>query len=337
MRAVTDGLPRSHIQLGKLKQLKQRDHYNKPISNSNLSSMSTIKTVALAGASGNLGPAVLDQLLKANFTVTVLARADSKSAFPASVQVARVDYDSSESLTKALQGQDALVSTLASLAVSRQKRMIDAAVVAGVKRILPSEFGSDTLNPKTRGFPVYKDKVEMQEYLVKLAEEGKVTYTLILNSAFFDWALKVGFLLGESYDGGERPFSTTTLATIGKAVAASLKKAEETENKAVYVHDAVVTQKQVGAMVEKATGKKWEAQDYSTAQIEKEAYAELGKEKPDYRSAMFGFLKNAMFREGYGGEFKTTDNELLGIKMMDEKEIEAVVTENVSKGGHPGH
>ena len=298
--------------------------------------MSTIKTVALAGASGNLGPSVLDQLLKANFTVTVLTRADSKSTFPPSVKVARVDYDSSESLTQALQGQDALVSTLASLAVSTQKKVIDAAVAAGVKRILPSEFGSNDLHSKTRGYPVYKPKTEIQEYLVKLAEEGKLTYTFIITGPFLDWGVKMGLLLGKSYDGGETPFSATTLSTIGKAVAASLKEADETKNRAVFVQDAIVTQKQLGAMSEKATGQKWEAQDHSTAQIEKDAYAELGKEKPDYRSAMLGFIINAIFRKGYGSEFEHTDNELLGIKMMNEKELEAVVAENVSKGdaGH---
>ena len=45
-------------------------------------------------ATGNLGPAILDALLAANFSVTVLTRASSTHAFPPSVTVARVDYES---------------------------------------------------------------------------------------------------------------------------------------------------------------------------------------------------------------------------------------------------
>jgi hypothetical protein len=51
----------------------------------------------------------------------------------------KVDYKSLESLTKVLEGQDALVSAVASLAVLSQRLLIDAAVKAGVKSIIPSE------------------------------------------------------------------------------------------------------------------------------------------------------------------------------------------------------
>ena len=69
--------------------------------------------------------------------------------------------------------------------------------------------------------------------------------------------LTKGFLLGkERYDGGERKFSTTRLETVGKAVAGVLKNAEETKNRVVFVHEAVVTQNQLAAL----SGKKWEAE-----------------------------------------------------------------------------
>ena len=290
--------------------------------------MSTqIRTVALAGASGNLGPAILDQLLAVDFTVTILTRAESKSTFPSGVKVVPVDYDSLDSLTSALKGHDAFVSTLASTALDVQIRLIDAAIAAGVKRFIPSEFGSDTRNELTRKFPVFAGKVRIQEYLEKKSKENDdFTYTCVMTSAFFDWCLKLGFLLGnEAYDGGERRFSTTRLETIGKAVAAVLKKPQETSNRDVYVHDAVVTQKQLAKM----SGKKWDAEETSTEVIERNAYAELGKAQPDLHSAMFGFIKRSIWGEGYGGEFKNVDNDLLGISMMTEKEIEMLVKENV--------
>ena len=292
--------------------------------------MSTpIHTVALAGASGNLGPAILNQLLLADFTVTVLTRPDSHSSFPPTVKVVSVDYDSPDSLTSALKGQDALISTLGSLAIGVQVRLIDAAIAAGVKRFIPSEFGSNNRNERARKLPVYAAKVKIQEYLAEKAPESQnagFTYTCIFTSAFFDLCLKAGFLPGkEMYDGGERRFSTTRLETVGKAVVEVLKHPDETSNRDVYVHDAVVTQKQLAQLA----GKKWEAPNVDTAVLEKESYAELGKEQPDFTSAMYGFLKRAVWGEGYGGEFTEVDNELLGIKMMSEKELEDVVKEYV--------
>ena len=290
--------------------------------------MSTqIRTVALAGASGNLGPAILNQLLAANFTVTILTRAEGKHIFPSGVKVVPVDYDSLDSLTSALEGHDAFVSTLASSAIDVQIRLIDAAIAAGVKRFIPSEFGSDTRNELARKMPVFASKVKIQEYLEKKVEENNdFTYTCIMTSAFFDWGLKVGFLLGkEMYDGGERRFSVTRLETIGKAVAAVLKKSQEMRNRDVYVHDAVVTQKQLAKM----SGKKWEAEETSTEVVEKNAYAELGKAQPNFDSAMFGFIKRIIWGGKYGGEFKKVDNDLLGIRMMTEEEIEASVKEYI--------
>ena len=71
--------------------------------------MTTIKTVALAGASGSIGSAVLKALLDANFTVTALTRPGSTHSFPSSVKVAEVSYDNAESLTASLKGIDAEV------------------------------------------------------------------------------------------------------------------------------------------------------------------------------------------------------------------------------------
>jgi hypothetical protein len=163
----------------------------------------------------------------------------------------------------------------------------------------------------------------VQDYLAQKAESsGTFTYTCIINSAFFDWGLKMGVLPGkEMYDGGERKFSATRLETIGKAVVGVLQHPAETKNRDVYVHEAVVTQKQLAAI----SGKKWDAASVSTEVAEREAYAELGKEQPNVGAAMFGFLKRAIWGEGYGGEFTKVDNELLGIRMMSEKEIAELV------------
>ena len=213
--------------------------------------------------------------------------------------------------------------------MAAQTNVINAAIAAGVKRFIPSEFGSDTTNPKARVLPVYRDKVAAEDYLEIKASEGAITYTLVYNGAFLDWGLMVGFLVNlqgksaELYDGGDRPFSTSTTSTVGKAVAGVLSHYEETKNRAVYVHDAITTQKKLVALGEKLMGSKFDVKTVKTAELESAAYVELGKESPD-PNLWFSFIKRAVWGEGFGGDFKKTDNALLGIKGLSESEIEGV-------------
>lgn len=83
---------------------------------------------------GFLGSAVLDQLVKAGFDVTVLTQCRSSvEGVPVRVAVVKVDYTSINSLEHALRGHDAVVSTVNSAAFMVQPPAIDASIRAGVK------------------------------------------------------------------------------------------------------------------------------------------------------------------------------------------------------------
>ncbi|MCJ1390052.1 hypothetical protein MMC18_002910 [Xylographa bjoerkii] len=294
--------------------------------------MSSITRVALAGASGNIGPAILDQLLNAGFRITVLTRKSSTHSFPSSVTVIPVDYESLDSLTNALQGQDALVSTLASGASATQLLLVEAAAKAHVKRFIPSEFGYDSLNEKNRALPIFKDKVVVQDVLKKQAASSGMTYTLICTGPFLDWGIMAGFLMnlkGKSidlFDGGHRAFSTTSLATIGKAVAGVLAQPEQTKNRAVYVQDTAPTLQQLAAMGKKATGADgWKENIASINELVEQAWAELKKDNPNPASFVYAFLKASIWGEGYGSHFQKLDNDLLGIKEMSDAEVQGLV------------
>jgi hypothetical protein len=128
--------------------------------------------------------------------VTVLVRAFSKSDLPSSVRTVTVDYNSGESLTAVLRGQDIVVSTVGTPGLQGQILMIDAAVAAGVKRFLPSEFGSDLDNPKTKQLPVFGHKVAVQKYIEQKAKANPdFTYNLVRNGGFLDWGFSQNFLL----------------------------------------------------------------------------------------------------------------------------------------------
>ncbi|KAL9066354.1 MAG: hypothetical protein Q9157_007175 [Trypethelium eluteriae] len=291
--------------------------------------MSAIKSVAVAGATGNLGPSIVTQLVEAGFTVTTLTRLDSKSAPPSGTKAIPVDYTSVASLTAALQGQDAVVSAL-SPAVADQIPLIDAAIAAGVKRFLPSEFGCDTLNANAAKLPVFGRKVQVHDYLAEKAKDGKVTYTLMMTGAFLDWALGTTLIVDlkggvtSVYDGGDRESSMTTLPDIGRAVAGVLKHPKETENRAVYTQSASVTQNRVLAIANKVAGKKYETKPASTVEVEKDAHERV---KKGDMSAMYDFLRRALWGEGFGSskDRSELDNDLVGVKELTEKQLEELI------------
>jgi hypothetical protein len=294
--------------------------------------MSSIKNVVLAGASGSLGSVVFERLVASGqFNLRVLKRTGSSSTFPAGTDVVEVDYSSQESLEAAMEGQDAVVSTLATLAGADEKQMVDAAIAAGVKRFLPSEFGSNLDNFNTRKLPVYKLKVQIQDYLIEKSKTARLTYTLVYNNAFLDWGLKNKFILDLSskkpqvINGGNLEFSTTTLASIGDAVVGVLNHPDETKNRAVYIHDAIVTQNKILSLArEIEPTKSWEpvsvSLDDMTAESDKKLFQGLMNQE-----TFIPYIYRAIMDPAGGAIFRENDNELLGVRGKTEAEVKDVI------------
>ncbi|KAI1412768.1 NAD(P)-binding protein [Hypoxylon sp. FL1857] len=302
--------------------------------------MTSITKVAIAGATGNLGVTILEHLLDAGFQVTVLTRQGSSHTFPSNATVKAVDYDSLDSLVDALRGQDAFISNLGHAALLKQHLLIEAAIKAGVKRFIPSEFGSDTLNPKVAALPGYKEKIEIQKALKKAAAESGLTYTIILCGPFLDWGVRVPFLVDvrnrtiELTEGGNRKTSVTTLPNVGKAVVGVLKHPEETKNRGVYIQDAAITGKELEEYLKKVVGADgWKENITSVAEGLKQTEEELKKSAPNVGVVLVSSLKAAIWGEGYGGHFQKLDNDLLGIKQLSDAEIVDVLAKNVPKEG----
>jgi uncharacterized protein YbjT (DUF2867 family) len=129
----------------------------------------------------------LNAFLKhSSFNVTVLSREGSSSTFPEGVKVVRADYSSVDSLTKAFSGQDAVLSFVAGHVIGDQEKLIDAAIAAGVKRFLPSEYGSNTVDDRVRAIvPVFSAKKGAVDYLK--SKEDKISWSSIISGPFFDW------------------------------------------------------------------------------------------------------------------------------------------------------
>ncbi|KAJ5959687.1 uncharacterized protein N7479_006837 [Penicillium vulpinum] len=291
--------------------------------------MTSIK-VALVGATGNLGPAVLKELLAAGFDVTVLTRQGNSNTFDSRAHVAEVDYESLDSLKAALSGQDVVVSTLNVGAVPKSihLRLVDAAVATGVKRFIPSEYGCDTTNPLASTLPVFGDKISVQEHLKNVTQQSGLSYSLLITGPFLDWGLEKGFVLNLAgpatlYDGGDRPFSSTTLAGIGKGVVGIINNLEATKNSTIYINEARVTQNELLEL----SGKSLETNIVQTTDLEQEAFTELAKPAPNPAVFAPKFILRGIFGEGHGGLFDSEklSNDLFGLKTLSKEEIRGLI------------
>lgn len=297
--------------------------------------MSVIKNVAVAGAAGDLGTPVLNAIVNSGkFNVTVLVRTAGKATFPSSVKEVEADFTSVSSLTNALKGQDALVSTVGTSGLQGQTLLIDASIAAGVSRFIPSEFGSDLDNPKVGALPVFGYKMAVKQYAEeKASEHPNFSYTNIRNAAFLDWGLEKSFLLDWAsgkpriYDSGDQLLSATTLATVGQAVVGVLLHPEETKNRAVRIHDLSISQNKLVAIAKKISpNRTLEPYHDSTEEIFKGAHEKVAK--GDHSpGVMFEFIICSLFGEGYDAlHTSEADNKLLGIAGdKSDADIEAIL------------
>lgn len=80
------------------------------------------------------------------------------------------------------------MSVIASAAVKEQQKIIDAAVEAGVKRFIPSEYGINTQNLEGGIGKILSGKTASQKILKKAAaENAEFSWTGLSTSMFFDW------------------------------------------------------------------------------------------------------------------------------------------------------
>ena len=129
-----------------------------------------------------------------------LTRRRQTTSIPNTVNVVEVNYDDDDNaLRKALRHQDAVVSCLGDVpaAVQAQEFLLKASLAAGVKRFVPSEFGSDTTNRHVMSYPFFKAKVEHQRRLRQAAGTHRdFSYSLLITGPFLDWGLsKVPFII----------------------------------------------------------------------------------------------------------------------------------------------
>ncbi|PGH27414.1 hypothetical protein AJ80_00892 [Polytolypa hystricis UAMH7299] len=245
------------------------------------------KNIVVVGG-GLVGSALIQALLDApeGYSVSVLLRESSEYNPPAGVSIIKSDF-TNESLVKAFSGQDVVASTIAPAALPDQIKLIDAAIEAGVKRFIPSEYAGDTrikaIHPL---IPFSVFKFQVFEHLVK--NQDKIEWTVFATGAFVDVTLKTGFLgfdiantTAKAWDDkyADATFSATRLPTVAKVVAQSLSPslAPKTANQYIFVREATLSLRDLLSALEKATGSTFTRNDVDFASAAEEGLAKLSR------------------------------------------------------------
>ncbi|TLD17852.1 uncharacterized protein PgNI_00673 [Pyricularia grisea] len=297
------------------------------------------KRVAHAGAAGSLGATVFKALIDAGFEVTALVRTAGKlpSEHAGKYKEVVVDFSSVASLTDALRGQDALVSTVGAAGLAGQEQLVQAAVAAGVKRILPSEYGCDISQPATHGLMPFLDKIKIVALVEgEAAKNPQLTYTLVTNNIFLDWCLEFG-LLGDlrtkkatTVDGGSDRGSLTRLGTVAAAVVAVLRNPDLTANQRVRVHDGALSHNEVLEAIKEVTGADgWVVDDEKSPDVK--AKSDQALAKGVFEPWVFvGYIRTTAFSPAAKADFTgRTWNAKLGLKEYSPEETKGLIKDIV--------
>jgi uncharacterized protein YbjT (DUF2867 family) len=145
--------------------------------------------IAIAGAGGVLGSRIARALLSQGATVRGLVRPGSSEGVSKitgfGAQLAEADPSDVAAMTEVLANVDCVVSALNGLQdviIGRQSVLLEAAVRAGVRRFIPSDFAADftkTTLGLNRNFDLRR------EFMARI-DAAPIQATSILNGAFLD-------------------------------------------------------------------------------------------------------------------------------------------------------
>ncbi|VUC26703.1 unnamed protein product [Clonostachys rosea] len=245
--------------------------------------------IAIAGASGETGLSILNELLKRKdeFTVTALVRPSSvekpqvQDIKEKGANVIGIDLDTPlNELVKSLQGQQIVISCVIPFASDLEIKLADAAKAAGVERFIPSFFGP-VCPPK--GVLVLR---ETKEDVLNHIKKIHLPYTVIdvgwwyqgtlprLSSGKIDYMIR--FPITHIYGDGNHPSALTDLRDIGPYVSRIVKDTR-TLNRYVFVYNEIWTQEQVFSLLEQASGEKIE-REYLAREAVEAAIGSAGEE-----------------------------------------------------------
>lgn len=150
----------------------------------------TGRTIALVGATGDLGGRILSALARRGVTVRALVRegmpSDRQDALHAAgATPLPVNFNDVRALTRAMDGAECVVSALNGLEptmIGLQGRILDAALAARVPRFMPSDFSLDFTRTRSGD----NRNMDLRRAFSERLDAAPIRATSILNGAFAD-------------------------------------------------------------------------------------------------------------------------------------------------------
>lgn len=317
----------------RIKAFISQQHYSRHIYDTMVQAAgeAQMQNVVLLGGTGTVGSKILAALVKKRFNVTVLSRAESNAEFPSSVKVAKGDFNDAAFLQSALRGNEAFVITLGVMAPEDlQHKLLEAAAQAGVKYVLPNEFGQNNGDPQVAECIFVNSK--KTQYREK-AETLGLTWFGIANGFWTDYSAAGGYFgvdvrnrTADIWDDGKARLSVTTTDAAGHGAANLLalpkSKLDARANTFFLLSESAVSQTDLLEAAQKATGTTdddWKIVRRSRQDAIAEAHDRMAKS--DF-SAFPLLLYATMFTPDLGSDFSgRNDNELLGLQTRSQDDL----------------
>jgi hypothetical protein len=233
-------------------------------------------------------------------------------------------------------GHDAVVSTVGLTAVDGQKIIIDAAIAAGVKHFIPSEYGSCTTSPELSELPLYSSATRIRQYLGEKASEDALSYTVLATGVFLDIVLSGPALLDFDkhtavlFDGGNNRLSASSLDAVGRGITGILNNLDKTQNRTVFISQTILTQNELlGFAKEVQPDTKWSTSTLTSRDLLQQGLAAFASGDTNLPSVMKVLSGTALAGDRYGSAYDETDNELLGIQLIAPTELKSLIAKRL--------
>ncbi|RMZ69865.1 hypothetical protein GMOD_00008797 [Pyrenophora seminiperda CCB06] len=208
--------------------------------------------------------------------VTVLTCPSQTLYLPSHISSSDVVHKKSDfstaSLLEVFAGHDLIVNTMSSGDSELQIRIIDAAVIAGVKRFIPNEFGYDTLNKGIQNrIPKYAGRAKVIHKLQRMSSFDPdiewtaiaTGYTLDTNLINGNMGLDMEWHSATIHGSGTEMFPASSLERVGSVVARTIDQWDDIKNQYIYAAGVITSANEVLISAEKATGRSFTVGNYN--------------------------------------------------------------------------
>ncbi|KAJ1725100.1 hypothetical protein LPJ53_000663 [Coemansia erecta] len=227
-----------------------------------------VTRVALIGI-GNLAKFFVDEFKQhpSEFAITLVTRQESLDRAKAlasgdpHISVCAVDYSDESSISEAFRNQDVVISFLAFGGEVHQIAAVKAAIKAGVKWFIPSEFGVDLEHPANKRLPLFAQKLEVRKLL---EGQSEMAYTYILTGLFADqflipfrkWDVEAGTVVVPG--NGKAKNSYTARKDVAVYTLAILRRPDQFKNTSARLASYTLSYNEWIEAVDRVSGKKFE-------------------------------------------------------------------------------